>query len=138
MWRRAAIWITGAFHTSPMLGIEAIAGLIPIHLHLQNGRFYLQVYSLSLNHIINLILDLRDSSNWEPHQLSLDKLTPRQCLIIKGPLVDMNNRRNEIFPSFSSFNCEFSLGNRLIDVFHNHFSFHALNRKNNHNIKSYL
>jgi len=50
----------------------------------------------------------------------------------------MDNRYNEIFSSFSSFNCEFSLGNRLIDVFHNHFSFHALNRKNNHNIKSYL
>jgi len=25
------------FHTSPILGIEAIAGLIPIYLHLQNS-----------------------------------------------------------------------------------------------------
>jgi len=32
---RAAIWILGAFHTSSSLGIEAITGLIPIHLHLQ-------------------------------------------------------------------------------------------------------
>ena len=31
----AAIWILGAFHTSSSLGIEAITGLIPIHLHLQ-------------------------------------------------------------------------------------------------------
>jgi len=33
---KAAIWITGAFHTSPMDGIEAIATLIPIYLHLKN------------------------------------------------------------------------------------------------------
>ena len=84
MQRRAAIWITGVFWTSPILGIEAIAGLIPIHLHLQNRRFYLQVYLLPLNYIINSILDLRDSSNWEPYWLSLDKLIPRQCSIIKG------------------------------------------------------
>ena len=32
--RRAAIWILGAFETSPSEGIEAIAGLIPIKLHL--------------------------------------------------------------------------------------------------------
>jgi len=32
--RRAATWILGAFKTSPLYGIEAITGLIPIHLHL--------------------------------------------------------------------------------------------------------
>jgi len=35
MQRRVAIWILGAFKTSPSYGIEAIAGLIPIKLHLQ-------------------------------------------------------------------------------------------------------
>jgi hypothetical protein len=34
MQRRAALWITGAFHTSPTMAIKAIAGLMPIHLHL--------------------------------------------------------------------------------------------------------
>ena len=33
--RIATIWITEAFHTSFTAGIEAIVGLIPIHLHLQ-------------------------------------------------------------------------------------------------------
>ena len=123
-----------------MLDIEVITGLIPIHLYLQKliGRFYLWAYLLPLNYIINLILDLRNSSNQEPHWLSLDKLIPRQCSIIKGSLVNMNNRYNENFSSFSPFNCEFLLENRLIDVFSNLFSFYALNRKNNHDIKSYL
>jgi len=34
MQRRAVIWILGAFKTSPSYGIKAIAGLIPIKLHL--------------------------------------------------------------------------------------------------------
>ena len=128
------------FHTFFTLDIETIAGLIPIHLHLQklNERFYLQAHLLFPNHIINLILDLRDFSNWEPHQLLLDKLLPRQCLIIKDLLVDIDNRCNKNFSSFSPFNCKFLLENRLIDVFSNHFSFYTLSKKNNHNIKSYL
>ena len=35
MQRKAAIWITGAFRTSPTGGVQAIAGLLPIHLHIQ-------------------------------------------------------------------------------------------------------
>jgi len=50
----------------------------------------------------------------------------------------MDNRYNKIFPSFSLFNSKFSPGNRLIDIFSNHFLFHSLNRKNNHDVKSHL
>jgi len=32
---KAALWITGAFRTSPTGGTEALAGLIPIYLHLR-------------------------------------------------------------------------------------------------------
>jgi len=35
MQRKAALWILGAFCTSPTGGIEALVGLIPIHLHLK-------------------------------------------------------------------------------------------------------
>jgi len=35
MQRKVAIWILGAFKISPSYGIEAIAGLVPIKLHLQ-------------------------------------------------------------------------------------------------------
>ena len=34
MQRRATIWILGAFKTSPMEGIKALAGLIPVRFHL--------------------------------------------------------------------------------------------------------
>ena len=35
MQRKAALWILGAFRTSPTGGLEALAGLIPIQLHLK-------------------------------------------------------------------------------------------------------
>ena len=35
MQRKAALWILGAFHTSLTGGLEALAGLIPIQLHLK-------------------------------------------------------------------------------------------------------
>ena len=38
--RRAAIWILGAFSTSPFFGIKVMVGFIPIYIHLHklNGR----------------------------------------------------------------------------------------------------
>ena len=140
MQRRAALWISGAFHTSFILDSKAIASLIPIHLHLQKliGRFHLRAHSLLSNYIIKLLLEMRSLNDNESYWLLLERLMHRQQTIIKDLIVDMDNRFNEVFSSFSLFNCEFSSGNRLIDIFPNHFLFHSLNRKSNHSIKSHL
>jgi len=45
----------------------------------------------------------------------------KQQLKIKGPIIDIDNRFNKIIPSFSPFNYEFSLENRLVDIFPNCF-----------------
>ena len=80
MQKRAVIWITRAFHISPTAGIKAIAGLIPIHLHLQKlySCVLLQAYLLPQNHIINLLLEPRNPNSQELHQLSLNNLMPKQ------------------------------------------------------------
>jgi len=54
MQRRAALWIVCAFKMSSSIGIEAIASLIPINLHLQKigGKSQLRVHSLLPNHIL--------------------------------------------------------------------------------------
>jgi len=111
--RKATIWITEAFCMSSTAGIKAIAGLISIHLHLQKlyGHVFLQAHSLPQNHIINLFLEPRNPNFQESHQLSLDNLMPKQQSSIKGPIVDMDNKFNKVFPSFSPFNHGFSLGN---------------------------
>ena len=58
---RAALWIIGAFHTSPTLRVETITSLVPIHLHLKKlyGRFLLQQSFLPSNHIIHSILSAK-------------------------------------------------------------------------------
>jgi len=63
MQRRTAIWILGAFRTSPTKGLEAIVGLIPIKLHLHKLASRSQLCSAALpeNHLIKTLID--DSSN---------------------------------------------------------------------------
>ena len=48
--------------------------------------------------------------------------------MIKGPIVDIDNR----------FNKEFALGSRLIDIFHSCFSFHYSNKQSNESIKLHI
>ena len=59
MQRRAAIWILGAFKTSPSEGIQAITGIIPIKYHIQKiaKRFQLYLFKLPNNHILRNLLD---------------------------------------------------------------------------------
>jgi len=58
MQRKAALWITGAFHTSPTGGTETLAGLIPVHLHLRKlaDRANLRIATLSDTHPIRSLL----------------------------------------------------------------------------------
>ena len=60
MQRRAAIWILGAFKISSSFGIEAIAGLMPINLHLQKlgERPQLCTCKLPPSHLIQSLIDL--------------------------------------------------------------------------------
>ena len=73
-------------------------------------------------------------NNNKVHQLLLERLTPRQQLNIKGPIVDIDNKTNKVFPSFDLFSSEFSSRDRLIDVFPSCFSFHSMNIKIEENI----
>ena len=128
MQQRAALWISSTFQTSPTAGIEAIAGLIPIHLYLKKlqGRFHLRGFLLPSNHIIKSIIGTSGSNEHiAHHHLSLNKLMHKQWLWLYSPLIDMDDKCNKFLPFFSLFNKEFSLGKRLINSFSDHFSFHA-------------
>ena len=70
--------------------------------------------------------------------MSLSNLTPKQQLKIKEPVVDIDNRFNEVFPLFDPFNREFMLGQHLIDIFIKQFSFHTLKNQSNNNLNAYL
>ena len=80
MQQRAALWIAGAFQISSSLGIEAIAGLVPIHLYLKKlyGRFLLWQSSLPSNHIIHSILSSDRLQEYKSHNMSINHLTAKQ------------------------------------------------------------
>ena len=132
MQRRAAIWILGAFKTSLLFSIKAIVGLISIKLHLQKlgRRLQLQVYLLSSNHLIQSLMDSPFSTSISQHPALLDSLTRCQCFLIKSHLVDMDNRFNGIFPSFTSLHSELSPGHRVIDNFSDQLVFNLHGKQN--------
>ena len=124
---RVALWILGAFWTSPTLEIKAISGLVLIHLHLKKlyRRFLLWELSFLSNHIINNSLSSNRSQEWNCYNASINHLMAKQRLHLKSPLIDVDNKYNKFFPSFSFFNEEFKPGNHLINLFLDHFSFYS-------------
>jgi len=79
--------------------------------------FHLRTYSLPTNHITRSLPEAKPLVDTKAHWHSLEWLMPKQQLKIKGPIMDIDNRFNKIIPSLSHFNYEFSLGNRLVDIF---------------------
>ena len=82
-----------------------------------------------VNHLSHLTTLLAISSALMGHKKncyisSIDYLTVKQRLRLKSPLIDVDNKCNQLFPPFSFFNKEFKPGNRLINLFSDHFSFH--------------
>jgi len=67
----------------------------------------------------------------------LDSLTQHQQEKIRGPIVDMDNRFNKVFPFFNPFNSEFSSGSRIIDNFSSHFSFYSFSKCSDDNFISH-
>jgi len=58
--------------------------------------------------------------------------------MIKGLIVDMDNRFIEVFSPFDLFNKEISPGSHLINVFHSHFLFHYSNKQSDQGIKFHI
>jgi len=65
MQRKAAIWILGAFKTSPSLSIKAVARLILIKHHLKKlgGRLQLCAYALPPNYLIQTLMEAPHGSH---------------------------------------------------------------------------
>ena len=126
-----AIWILEAFKIFPLYGIEAIAGLVFIKLHLQKlgGRSQLWVYKLPPNHLVCSLIDLQYNALPTHNFVPLNSLTNRQYSLIKGYLVDITNRFNKCFLSFIPLHSEFSPRLRVIYNFSDCISFNVCNKE---------
>ena len=52
--------------------------------------------------------------------------------------MDIDNRFNEVFPSFAPLHSEFSLGFRVIDNFSDYFSFNLFSKQKNNSLKTHI
>ena len=140
MQRRAALWITGAFWTSPSEGIEAIAGLISItlHLHKLNSRHHLCYASIPPSHAINLLLDSQHAKNQTSHRVATSKLTVKQQAILKSPIKDVNKCLNGVRNCFNPLHPLFSSGSRVANHFSSRISFHSPSSSSDKDLYQYL
>jgi len=138
MQRRAAIWILGAFKTSPTEGLKAITGLIPIklHLHKLTSRSQLCSTALPKNHLIKTLMDDPLNTHYKPPPHLINSLTDCQKIFIKGHFMDSNNKLYGVFPSFSPLNPEFNPGSRIINIFPDQISFNLANKAKNKSSRS--
>jgi len=89
--RQAAIWILGAFKSTPMGVVESLAGLILIHLQIWKLVYcnHVCMHTLADSHITHLMAATRDEAEfisvYHPFQL---------CNKCKSPLVDMWANKN--------------------------------------------
>ena len=129
--RRAAIWILGAFKTSPTEGIEALAGLIPIRFHLQKiaKKSLICPFKLPANHILKNLLNDNPPPLKSNNSHNIGSLTNRQRSLAKGHLINSSIKSYGIFLSFTPLDSEFSPGHHIIDNFSNCFSFNLVNKK---------
>ena len=129
---KAALWILGAFRTSPTGGIEALAGLIPIHLYLKKlaKRSCLRATTLPSQHALLSLLSTCNSKGAHPHPQSLALLTDAQSARLRSPLLDTEASLLNLTERFDSLYPEIRPGCRLLDNFPDHVSFHPCDCSN--------
>ena len=119
MQRKAALWILGAFRTSPTGGIEALADLIPIHLYLKKlaKRSCLRAAMLLSQHALLSLLSACNSKGAHPHPQSLALLTDAQSARLRSSLLDTEASLLNLTERFDSLHPEIRPGCRLLDNF---------------------
>jgi len=102
MQQKADLWITGAFSTSPTGGIEALAGLISVHLHLQKmaGRANFRAATLSDIHPLRLILSQDHHKGTQPHPCAISQMSEAFKRKVKGTIMEIDRHLPELTESF--------------------------------------
>ncbi|CAA7270890.1 unnamed protein product [Cyclocybe aegerita] len=117
MQRKAALWITGAFRTSPTGGLEALAGLIPVHLMLKKlaTRAVYHVATLSDTHPLRSMMGEGLLKRAAPHARSAALMTPAMRGKVKSTVMEVDERVHTLTESFEPFAPEARPGDWLLD-----------------------
>ncbi|CAA7270843.1 unnamed protein product [Cyclocybe aegerita] len=119
MQQKAALWITGAFCTSPTGGLEALMGLIPVYLMLKKLATHAvyRVATLSDTHPLLSMLGKRLLKRAEPHTCSAVLMTPAMRGKVKSTVMEVDERVHTLTESFKPFAPEARPGDQLLDCF---------------------
>ncbi|CAA7268136.1 unnamed protein product [Cyclocybe aegerita] len=119
MQRKAALWITGAFRTSPTGSLEALAGLIPVHLMLKKLATcaVYRVATLSDTHPLCSMLGERLLKWAEPHTCSAALMAPAMRGKVKSTVMEVDERVHTLTESFEPFVPEAHPGAQLLDCY---------------------
>ncbi|CAA7269300.1 unnamed protein product [Cyclocybe aegerita] len=105
MQQKAALWIMGAFHTSPTGSLEALAGLIPVHLMLKKlvAHAVYRVATLSDTHPLRSMMGERLLKQAEPHARSAALMTPAMRGKVKSTVMEVDKCVHTLTESFEPF-----------------------------------
>jgi hypothetical protein len=119
MQQKAALWIIGAFSMSPTGGCEAIAGLIPIHLHICRlaDRSSFRANTLSASHPFRTFLGPERFMVAEPHARSIYHMTEIMQTKVKSSLMEVNSKMLDVGEVFEPLCPELALGKQFLDYF---------------------
>ncbi|KAF7783099.1 hypothetical protein Agabi119p4_2477 [Agaricus bisporus var. burnettii] len=112
---QGARWITGAFQTSPMGAMMAVAGLMPLHLQLKKlfERSVIRINTLHPHHPVLSLLERRKAKGSTLHPNALERKSKTIRNVIKSPLDSViDNPSSEIFDPLSE---HIKPGHRLVD-----------------------
>ncbi|CAA7265984.1 unnamed protein product [Cyclocybe aegerita] len=129
MQRKAALWIMGAFRTSPTGSLEALAGLIPVHLMLKKlaTRAVYHVATLSDTHPLRSMMGEGLLKRAEPHARSAALMTPAMLGKVKSTVMEVDEHIHTLTESFKPFAPEARPGDRLLDRYADRLHFDKRN-----------
>ncbi|PPQ93397.1 hypothetical protein CVT25_004113, partial [Psilocybe cyanescens] len=116
----AALWITGAFRTSPTGGVEALAGLPPINLLLRrlSERANYRFATLTLTHPVREFLSRFNCSTIVPHpSLSIQTMSEPEIFRTSGTLFESDTNVLALTETLLPMNPFSRPGVRLMDRF---------------------
>jgi hypothetical protein len=116
---QAALWIIGAFRTSPTGGCEAIAGLIPIHLHIHRLADWssYRANTLAASHPLRTLLGPGRSMAAEPHAQLIYHMTEVMQTKVKSSLMEVNSKMLDVGEVFEPLCPELAPGKQFMDRF---------------------
>jgi hypothetical protein len=127
MQQQAALWITGAFRTSPTGGIETLVGLMPISKTLSKLAVgsVTRVVSLSDTHPVRSLMSKHHLKRAIPHALSISLMTPAVKAKVQGSLMQANKVLPLAAEVMDLFHALAQPGHRLLNCFADRIVFDA-------------